>query len=95
MAAAIAFVMIVVYIGLIRRQGGQVAAWFVAGLAVAATLCLYGVAREVPSRRWALAVSGVMLTLLGFVSILSIGFPVLLAGFLALAAAARGRFPRT
>lgn len=88
-AAVIALVMIGIYIGLIRQQGGQVAVWFVAALAAAAILAIYGVVRTVPWRRWALAASGVVMTVLGFVSILSIGFPILCAGVFALVAAAR------
>lgn len=88
-AAMIGLLMIGIYIGLIVQQGGQMAAWFVAGLAAAAILAIYGVARTVPWRRSALAVSGVAMTTLGFVSILSIGFPILCAGVLALVAAAR------
>lgn len=87
--AGIALVMIGIYIGLIVQQGGQVAAWFVTGLAAAAILSLYGVARTVPWRRWALAVSGVAMTTLGFVSLPSIGLPILCAGVLALVAAVR------
>ena len=88
-AAVIALVMIGIYIGLILQQGDQVAVWFVAALAAAAILAIYGVARTVPWRRWALAVSGVVMTVLGFVSILSIGFPILCAGVLVLVAAVR------
>jgi hypothetical protein len=88
-AAAIALVMIGLYLGLISQQGGDVAAWFPAGLAVAALLCIYGAARSAPRRRLALAVSGVMMVVLGFLSILSIGFPILVAGVVALTGAAR------
>lgn len=94
-AAVIALVMIGIYIELIRQQGDQVAVWFVATLAAAAILAIYGVARTMPWRRWALAVSGVVMTVLGFVSILSIGFPILCAGVLALVAAVRSGNHRT
>jgi hypothetical protein len=87
--AAIALIMIGLYIGLIGQQGGQVAAWFILGLATATLLSIYGVARAAPRRGLALAVSGVVMTVLGLVSILSIGFPILGAGVLALVAAAR------
>jgi hypothetical protein len=89
LAAVIALVMIGIYIGLIVQQGGRVAVWFVAGLGAAAILSVYAVARMVPWRRWALAVSGGVMTVLGFVSLPSIGFPILCAGVLALVAAAR------
>jgi hypothetical protein len=89
-AAVIALIMIGLYIGLISQEGSQLAAWFLAGLAAAALLSIYGVARAAPRRGLALAVSGLVMTVLGFVSILSIGFPILVAGVLALVAAARG-----
>jgi hypothetical protein len=88
-AAVIALVMIGFYIGLISQEGGQVAAWFLGGLGAAALFSIYGVARAAPRRGLALAVSGVMMTMLGLLSILSIGFPILGAGVLALIAAAR------
>ena len=69
------------------------AAWFVAGLAAAAFLSVYGVARAAPRRALALLASGVVMTVLGFLAILSIGLPILGAGVLALVAAARTRDP--
>ena len=90
-AAAIGLAVLIVYMGLIRQQGGQPAVWFVAGIALAVVLAGYGAARRAPRRVPALAVSGVMLALLGLVGILSIGLPVLVAGVLALVAAARSR----
>ncbi|SCL53149.1 hypothetical protein GA0070604_2713 [Micromonospora eburnea] len=88
-AAVIAFVMIGLYAGLIARQGGEVAAWFVGGLTGAALGSVYGVARAAPLRRLALTVSGVVMVLFGLLGILSIGCPILAAGVLALVAAAR------
>lgn len=73
-AAVIALIMIGLYIGLISQQGGQVAAWFLAGLAAAALLSIYGVAHGAPRRGLALAVSGGVMAVLGLLSILSIGF---------------------
>ena len=87
--AAITLIMIGVYVALINQQRGEVAVWFVAGLGIAALLCLYGMVRSVPLRRPALAVSGAIMALLGFAGILTIGFPVLCAGALALIAALR------
>ncbi|MEV0897208.1 hypothetical protein [Actinoplanes sp. NPDC049802] len=88
-AGAIALIMIFLYAGLIRQQGGQVAAWFLAGLAIAALLSIYGAARAAPGRRSVLAVSGMMMVALGLLGILSIGLPILGAGVLALVAATR------
>lgn len=88
-AAAIGLIMISVYVYLIRQQGGEIAVWFLAGLAVVVALCGYGAARAAPRRVWALAVSGVVMVMLGAVGILSIGCPILCAGVLALVAALR------
>jgi hypothetical protein len=93
-AAVIGLIMIGLYIGLISQQGGQVAAWFLAGLAAAALLSIYGVARAAPRRGLALAVSGVGMAVLGLLSILSIGFPILGGGVLAMVAAARAASAR-
>ena len=88
-AAVIALIMIGLYLGLIAQQGGKVAVWYLAGLALAALLAIYGVARAAPMRVPVLVVSGVMMVVLGFLGILSIGLPILVAGALALLAAAR------
>ena len=88
-AAVIGLIMIGLYIGLMSQQGGQVAAWFLAGLATAALLSIYGAARTAPRRGLALAVSGVVMVVLGLLSILSIGFPIFVAGVVALVGAAR------
>lgn len=80
--------MIVVYIGLVREQGGQVAAFFLGGMVPAAVLSAYAVARAVPLRRSALVVSGVVMTALGLLGILTIGLPIVVAGVLALVDAA-------
>jgi hypothetical protein len=87
-AAVIALIMIGLYIGLISQQGDHVAAWFLAGLASATLLSIYGALRAAPWRGLALAGSGVVMAVLGFLSILSIGFPIFCAGVLALVAAA-------
>jgi hypothetical protein len=88
-AAVIALVMIGLYLGLIKQQGGQVAVWFLVGLMVGALLSLYSVPRRAPQRKLALAVSGGLMVVLGLLGILSIGLPILVAGGLALLAAAR------
>jgi hypothetical protein len=90
-AALIALVMMVLYVGLVRQQGDQVVAWFLGGLAAAAALSIYGAARAASRRGLALAVSGAVLTVLGVLGILSIGLPILVAGVLALVAAARSQ----
>ena len=92
-AAAITAVMMVLYLALIGGQGGQPAAWFVAGLATAGLLCLYAVRRAAPRRRLALAASAVLLLVFGVLGLLSIGLPIVVAGVLAAVAAARDRGP--
>jgi hypothetical protein len=89
-AAVIALIMVGLYVELIREQGGgHVVGWFVAGLAVAALLSIYGTARAAPRRGVALAVSGTAMAALGLLSILSIGLPILVGGVLVLVSAAR------
>jgi hypothetical protein len=78
-----------VYVALIAREDGHLAAWFLAGLAVAAALGIYGAGRSAPRRGIALLVCGATLLGLGLLAILSIGLPLLVAGILALVAAAR------
>ncbi|MCU7726920.1 hypothetical protein ODJ79_24605 [Actinoplanes sp. KI2] len=80
-----------VYLWLIHEQGNSPAIWFVAGLAVAALLALYGALPTAPARRPALIAAGVLLLGLGLAAILTIGFPIVLAGLLAIIAAARTR----
>lgn len=87
--AAIALLMNGVYLWLIHQQGNSPAIWFVAGLAVAALLAGYGASPATRGRRPALIASGVLLLGLGLVGILTIGFPIVLAGALAIVAAGR------
>ncbi len=94
-AAAITAVMMVLYLALIRQQGDEPAAWFVAGLAAAGLLSTYGIVRAAPNRRVALAASAVLLLGLGLLGLLSVGLPIVGAGALALVAAARGRSDMT
>ena len=87
-AALVACGVAVGYVWLIRQENDQPAAWFLGGLVVSALLCGYGSAR-VPRRRTALAAAGGIMIVLGILGILSIGLPVLVAGIVALVAAAR------
>ena len=85
--------MIGLYLALIRHQGGEIAVWFVVGLAGAALLSIYGVPRRAPGRRLALRVSGVVMIALGVAGLLTVGLPIILAGAVALVAAARSGNP--
>lgn len=81
------------YLWLIAQQGGQPQGWFVGALAAAIALGGFGSARAAPRRRAALTLCGTILVAVGLLSILSIGWPLLIAGALALAAAARVHDP--
>jgi hypothetical protein len=89
-AALVACGVAVAYVWLMRQENDQLAAWFLGGLVVSTLLCVYGSARF-PMRRTALAAAGGIMTVLGTLGILSIGLPVLVAGIVALMAAARPR----
>jgi drug/metabolite transporter (DMT)-like permease len=88
-AAVIALLMNGVYLSLIHQQGDSPAIWFVAGLTMAGLLALYGALRTARGRRPALIASGVLLLGLGLAAILTIGLSIILAGLLAIIAAAR------
>jgi hypothetical protein len=88
-SAAIALLMNGVYLWLVDQDGNSPALWFVAGLAAAALLAGYGALRTAPGRRPALIASGVLQLGLGVIGNLTIGLPIVLAGLLAIIAAAR------
>lgn len=79
------------YLWLVAQQGDGPVVWFLAGLVVSVLLAVYGAATAVPLRTAALMVSGAVLVVLGFLGIFSVGLPILVAGALALTAAARSR----
>jgi uncharacterized membrane protein len=87
-SALLALVMVAVYLWVINWQDGEVAIWFVSGLALAALLAATG---AVLASRPVLIVAGVLLLALGFLGILSIGLPIVAAGVLAILAAVRTR----
>ncbi|WP_344448012.1 hypothetical protein [Acrocarpospora macrocephala] len=90
-AVLITVMMSVWYVTLIAREGGRPVAWFLGGLAGCAVLMVYGASRAAPRRGIALAIAGVVLAALGYLALLSIGFPILVAGILALVAAIKAR----
>lgn len=92
-ACAICVVMAVVYVLVIRAQGDSSPAWWVLAMLLGAAV-LAGVAapRRAPRRTVLLVVAGCLLVPLGILGILSIGLPILVAGALAILAAARSRF---
>jgi hypothetical protein len=94
-AAAVALIMLVVYVQIMREQDDSPQVWVLAVLGGSALLAGYGALRTSRLRTAALATSGMALVLLGLLAILSIGFPILLAGVAALVAAARSATLRT
>jgi hypothetical protein len=89
LAAAISVVMAGVYVQVVHAQGEQPLAWVLIVLATSALLTAYGAWLSAPHRRVGLIVAGIGLVLLGFLAILSIGLPILVAGAFALWGSAR------
>jgi hypothetical protein len=81
--------MSVVYVLLISSQGNDPLPWV---LGVAAALALYASAPGASLGPAALSVSGMLLIVIGVLSILSIGLPLLVAGVVA-TVSARRRLP--
>lgn len=80
-----------VYLGLISKGDGDVAWWFLAGLAAAAFLAAYGATRGLRQRVRALAISAAILAVLGVLAIPSIGLLLIIAAALAVIAAVRAQ----
>jgi hypothetical protein len=83
LAAGIAVAMVAVYLQIIRTQGNTPAWWFVALMLVAAGFSAYGALGRRDRRTPALTMAAFLFLGLGFVSILTIGLPILLAAVLA------------
>jgi hypothetical protein len=79
------------YVWLIEQQGDQPVAWFLGGLVLGVVLAVYGAATTAALRTAALAISGTIMVVLGFLGIASIGLPILVAGLLILIAGVRSR----
>ncbi len=88
-AAVIALVMVFVYAGIMGQQGDRPVEWFVAALLLGAAAAGYGAIRASPHRGAALLLATLVLVAVGVLAILSIGFPILVAGALCLFAAVR------
>jgi hypothetical protein len=93
-AAAVALAMAICYVWLIREQGNQPLPWVLALLLAGALLAAYGATGELPYRRAALLAAAVVLTPLGLLALLSIGWPIIASGLLAVAALLRAPRPR-
>ena len=88
-ATVLTIAMLVVYLTIIRQQGNQPAAWFLALLVGAAAATGYATCSASPRRRAVLVLSGVVLTGAGLLAVLTIGLPILVSGVLCGVAAAR------
>ncbi len=83
MAAAISATTAVGYVRLIHSQGDAPLPWVLIVLALAVGLSAYAAAPRVPLGAAALALAGVLLLVMGFLAIFSIGAPLLVAGAIA------------
>jgi hypothetical protein len=79
----------VIYLLIMRAEGDTPAWWFLSGLSIAVILLAYGARRDAVRRRPALTLAGANLVGLGILGLLSIGFPLVCAGALALISAGR------
>lgn len=89
--AAAACAITIGYVRLMDSQGDRPTTWFVAGLLSAAVLAAYATFRSAPRRAEAIAVSGAVLFSFGILAMFSIGLPILIAGVIAIAFAAKTR----
>ncbi len=89
--AAAAGAMAIGYVALMDAQGDSPRVWFLGGLLSAAALAAYASVRSVPRRAEVIVVSGAVLVALGILGMFSIGLPILVAGVVALAFAAKTR----
>ncbi|MEV6965169.1 hypothetical protein AB0M47_08615 [Hamadaea sp. NPDC051192] len=87
-AAVTAAVMLTVYVVIMRDQGDTPLWWVLATLGLSVVLCGFAVDRRRAHRRGLLGFAGAVLVVLGVLSLLSIGCPILIAGVTALIAAA-------
>lgn len=88
-AAAVAMVMLFVYLGIMRQEADSPAPWFVAALVLGVVAAGYGANPPSPHRGSALMLAGSVLAAIGVLVIFSIGLPILLAGALCLLAGVR------
>ena len=88
-AAVLALGTAVAYVGVMREQSDQPVVWFLGALILGATAAGYGSREGAHHRRAVLLLAGVVLVAVGALAILSVGFPVLVAGALCLGSALR------
>lgn len=92
--AAAACAISIGYLRLLDSQGDSPRVWFLSGMILAAVLAAYAAFRSVHRRAEAIAISGLVLFVFGILSLFSIGFPILIAGVIAIAFAAKTREER-
>ncbi|NUR09552.1 MAG: hypothetical protein HOQ45_21415 [Nocardioidaceae bacterium] len=90
-AAVLTFGVVLLYLVLVAQEGGDVAGWAVALLTLAGVGALYGAWPTSRARRAVLWPSAAVLFFLGYLTILSIGLPLILACALCVLAAMRAR----
>ena len=88
-AAALAVGMAIYYTWLIGQQGNRPLPWVLALLLAGALLAAYSAIWELPYRRAALLAAAIVLTTLGLPALLSIGWPIIASGLLAIASLLR------
>lgn len=91
--AAAAFTIATGYVRLLHTQDSP-RPWFLGGMMLAAALAAYAPVRSLPRRVEAIAVSGRVPFAFGLLALFSIGFPILVAGVVAIAFAAKTREER-
>lgn len=90
-ACVLTLAVTVLYLLLVRLENGHATRWAVAILVLAVAGTAYASARRAPLRRAVLVACVLGLAALGYLAILSIGLPLLLAAALCVVAVLRGR----
>ncbi len=90
-AAGIAVAAMTIHLQLVTHHVGQLAAWYVDLLAVAAVLAAYACVPTSPHRRTVASLAGGFLMVAAALGSLSLAAPTLLAGIICLVSAARNR----
>ena len=87
--SAVPLVMAVLYVRIIHSQGNDPLPWVLVALGLATVLAFYASTPLASRSPLAMAVAAGLLIIMGVLGIFSIGFPLLVAGAVATAVAAR------
>jgi len=90
-AAVLTFAVVLLYIVLVRQEDGTPTLWAVAVLTACGAGALYGAWKEVRLRRTVLWPTTLALFLMGYLTLFSIGLPLILAAGFCAASALRPR----